>query len=305
MALGGVQHAGRAVVAAVLAAALLTGCGLVDGDGAPQGSTKVRAVEEVRVGEATTVRVAGRAFATRCAGEPDGPAVLLVAAENTPMAAAWSSVQGRIGAFARVCAYDRLGVGGSGRPPAAQTFVEMAADLLGVLRRLELTEPVLLVGQSLGGLVAATAAAQAPDRVSGLLLLDAAGPGYPQAVLDRLPESGRRGAEEREAWSALRSPAENPERLDGRRAFAAADALDLPDGVPLIALTHSIAEHPTSTSPRQQADLESAWEAGQNRWLGMSSAGQLERVDLAGHDIAGDRPELVVDRVRRLLRGRP
>ena len=300
MARGGVRHGARGAVAAALSLVLLTGCTLTDEEPS-QGGAKVRAVEQVRVGDVTPVRAGGRPFATRCAGDADAPGVLLVAAEGTPMARAWASVQGRIGAFARVCAYDRLGVGRSGRPPAAQTFDDMAADLLRVLDRLQLTEPVVLVGQSLGGTVAVSAAAQAPDRVAGVLLLDAAGPGYPQAVLDRLPITGRRGAAERRVWSDLRSPSDNPEHLDGGRAFAAAASLDLRDDVALVALTHSIAEHPRSTTPRQQADLESAWEAGQNRWLRLSSAGRLERVDLAGHDIAADRPELVVHRVRELL----
>jgi pimeloyl-ACP methyl ester carboxylesterase len=300
MARGGVRHGSRGAVAAALSLVLLTGCTLIDEEPS-QGGAKVRAVEQVRVGDATTVRAGGRPFATRCAGAAEAPAVLLVAAEGTPMARAWASVQGRIGAFARVCAYDRLGVGRSGRPPAAQTFDDMAADLLRVLDRLQMTEPVVLVGQSLGGTVAVTAAAQAPDRVAGVLLLDTAGPGYPEAVLDRLPVTGRRGAAERRVWSDLRSPSDNPEHLDGGRAFAAAESLDLRDDVALVALTHSIAQHPRSTSPRQQADLESAWEAGQNRWLRLSSAGRLERVDLAGHDIAADRPELVVHRVRELL----
>ena len=299
MALGG-RWVRSTATAAVVVALLLAGCSR--GDEPPRG-TKVRAVEEVRLGDVTTVRVGGHRFATRCAGETDLPTVLLVAAEGTPMAAAWSAVQGRIGAFARVCAYDRLGVGRSGRPPAAQTFVDMAADLRGVVERLEMTTPVVLVGQSLGGMLAATAAARDPDLVAGLLLLDAAGPGYPEAVLDRLPSTGRRGAKERRTWSALQSPAQNPEHLAGQRAFAEVASLDLPDGVPLVVLTHSIPEHPRSTSPRQQADLESAWEAGQNRWLGLSGAGRLERVDLAGHDIAADQPAVVVDRVRELLPG--
>jgi pimeloyl-ACP methyl ester carboxylesterase len=299
MARRGVRHGPGAAVAVVLTGALLSGCAVSDEP--LQGGAKVRAVREVRLGDLTSVRVAGDRFTTRCAGEADAPGVLLVAAEGTPMAEAWSSVHARIGAFARVCAYDRLGVGRSGRPPAAQTFGDMAADLLVILDRLDMTRPVVLVGQSLGGMVAVTAAARAPDRVAGLLLLDTAGPGYPEAVLDRLPASGRHGGQERRVWSDLWSPSENPEHLDGRRAFAAADSFDLRDDVPLVALAHSIAEHPRSTSPHQQADLESAWEAGQNRWLGLSSAGRLARVDLAGHDIAGDRPELVSGRVRGLL----
>ena len=69
----------------------------------------------------------------------------------------------------------------------------------------------------------------------------------------------------------------------------------------MVALTHSIAEHAQDTPPGRQADLESAWEAGQNEWLALSSVGRLERVDLAGHDIAADQPDVVVARVRELL----
>jgi pimeloyl-ACP methyl ester carboxylesterase len=287
------------VAVSVAAVVALPGCALRDDEATP--GTKVRGVEEVRVGEVVPVRVGGHRFATRCAGDEDQPAVMLVAAEGTPMSAAWSGVQGRIGTFARVCAYDRLGVGRSDPPTGAQTFAEMADDLGDVVAALDLKTPVVLVGHSLGGVVAATLAEQDPEMVAGLLLLDAAGPGYPQAVLQRLPLDGRRGARERRTWSALQSSSSNPERLDGRRAFAQSAALQPLGGVPLIALTHSIAEHPRSTSPRQQADLESAWEAGQNRWLSLSAAGRVERVDLAGHDIQADQPDLVVDRVRELL----
>lgn len=296
MTVGGRWRRVGAVLAAVVA---LAGCDLGDGPATPD--TSVRAVEEARVGDVVTVRAGGHRFATRCAGDEELPSVMLVSAEGTPMTVAWSEVQGRIGRFARVCAYDRLGVGRSSRPPGAQTFADMAADLRGVLAALDLATPVVLVGHSLGGAVAATSAAQDPETVAALLLLDAAGPGYPQAVLQRLPLTGRRGARERRSWAALQSPSSNPERLDGRRAFAQLAALQPLGGVPLVALTHSIAEHPRSTTPRQQADLESAWEAGQNRWLSLSAAGRVERVDLAGHDIQDDQPDLVVERVRELL----
>lgn len=302
MGLGGAPRRGRAVAAAVAAVALaVSGCGLTE-DGAAQPETKVRSVEEARVGPPTTVKVDRHRFVTRCAGERDQPAVVLVAPEGTPMSVAWARVQGRIGTFARVCAYDRLGVGRSGEPPSAQTFADMAADLRGVVDQLGLEPPVLLVGASLGGLVAATLAAQEPDLVSDLVLLDVPGPGYPQALIDRLPAKGK-GSRERAAWRAWQRPGDNREHLAGRRAFAEAEVLRLPGDVALLALTHSIAEHPRSTSPKQQADLESAWEAGQNHWLSQSSTGRLERVDLAGHDIARDRPDVVVERVRELLPG--
>jgi pimeloyl-ACP methyl ester carboxylesterase len=298
MTLGGVARAG---LAAMVLVAAMAGCGGSDGDAAP--ATSVKGIEASQVGPVVDVRTGGHRFATRCAGEKGGPAVMLVSGQSD-MEDEWSAVQARIGTFARVCAYDRLGVGRSGRPPAQQTFEDMARDLREVMRRLELEPPVVVVAHSLGGMVAVTLAQQDRKAVGALLLLDAVGPGYPQAVLDRLPAgSGRRGAEERADWAAWMSPAGNPERLDGRRVFMAGASLAPLGAMPLVALTHSIPEHPDSTSARQQADLESAWEEGQNDLMTLSSVGRLERVDLAGHAIARDQPAAVVDEVRELVGG--
>jgi pimeloyl-ACP methyl ester carboxylesterase len=296
MALGGVH---RALALTMLGAVVVAGCSGSDGSASPDAS--VEGLRAVRVGPPVEVQVGEHTFVARCAGDEAAPAVMLVSGEGT-MDDEWSEVQPRIGAFARVCAYDRLGVGRSGSPPAEQTFDDMASDLREVIRALGLKRPVVLVAGSVGGFVATALARQSRKLARGLLLIDAAGPGYPQAVLDRLPaQSGRRGAEERDGWEAWMSPELNRERLDGRRAFAAAERAERFSGVSLIALTHSIPEHHEDTSPRQQADLESAWEAGQNRWLSLSTQGRLERVDLAGHAIARDQPDVVVDRVRELV----
>ncbi|HET9945236.1 MAG TPA: alpha/beta fold hydrolase [Actinomycetes bacterium] len=280
-----------------LAGCMLTGCTLTDGS---DQDTRVRSAAQARVGGVEELRAGGHRFAVRCAGDEQDPPVLLVSDLATPMERDWDSVQGRIGASARVCAYDRRGVGRSGPAPRSQTFEDMATDLRAVVGGLGLKPPLLLVAHGIGGMVAVTAMQQAPDLAGGLLLLDAAGPGYPQAALDALAGS-RRAGPERDTWARLLQPESNREHLDGRQAFAQAQAFRSLGPVPMVALTHSIAEHAPGTPGRRQADLESAWEAGQNGWLALAGAGRLERVDLAGHDIAADRPEVVVDRVTELL----
>ena len=300
MAIGGAgRRSSRAVVALLTVGTMLSlvGCSLTDH--ADQ-DTRVRSAEQARVGGIEELRANGHRFAARCAGEEQDPPVLLVSDVATPMERDWNPVQGRIGAAARVCAYDRLGVGASGRAPAAQTFEDMATDLREVVRELGLETPLLLVAHGIGGMVAVTAMEQDRKLAGGLLLLDAAGPGYPQAALEALAGSPR-GASERAVWSRLLRPETNRERLDGRQAFAQAQAFRSLGSVPMVALTHTIAEHAPATPPRRQADLESEWEAGQNRWLSLAGAGRLERVDLAGHDIAADQPDVVVARVRELL----
>jgi pimeloyl-ACP methyl ester carboxylesterase len=290
----------RAAVTGTLAFVLLAACA---GAGAgPRRAQPDPARSVVALDEAVDVVVGGRRLTARCAGDPDDPSVVLVSGLGLDMRRSWRSVQPRIGAFARVCAYDRLGVGRSERARRPQTFADMAYALRSVIAELDLREPVVVVAHSLGGMVAAELARQDPDVVGGLVLIDAPGPGYPEQLLRRLPtRAGAAGSQVRAAWESLLDPASNPERLDGARSFAAADALGGLGDVPLIALTHSISYLGATLRPRQAADLESAWEKGQHRWLALSSRAWLERVDLAGHFIQDDHPAVVVDTVSQLL----
>jgi hypothetical protein len=89
----------------------------------------------------TPVRVAGRRFQTRCVGQ-GGPTVVLVSGQGAPMAN-WDDVQACLGSVARVCAYDRLGVGNSGATPARQTLETLAEDLDGVIDALDVLRPLV------------------------------------------------------------------------------------------------------------------------------------------------------------------
>lgn len=82
----------------------------------------------------------------------------------------WDPLAERLAAQARVVRFDARGHGFSTAPAAACTRVDLAADLLAVLDRLGV-ERAVLVGDGLGGVVALTAALEAPGRVAGLVLL--------------------------------------------------------------------------------------------------------------------------------------
>ena len=68
----------------------------------------------------------------------------------------------------------------------------------------------------------------------------------------------------------------------------------------MTVLTHSVIDL-GDVRPQVAADLESYWEEGQNRWLQLASQARVERVDLAGHFIQKDQPEVVIDRTREVV----
>ncbi len=74
---------------------------------------------------------------------------------------------------AGVCLYDLRGHGLSECPPTGYSVENQAKDLIGVLDALGLTEPAYLIGNSFGGIVALECALAHPDRVAGLILVEA------------------------------------------------------------------------------------------------------------------------------------
>jgi pimeloyl-ACP methyl ester carboxylesterase len=89
----------------------------------------------------------------------------------------WDTLARRLSPAFRAIAVDQRGHGASDRHPRDVSRGAYVADVLAVLDRLALHRPVL-VGQSLGGHTAVLTAAAHPDRLSGLVLIEA-GPGGP------------------------------------------------------------------------------------------------------------------------------
>lgn len=114
----------------------------------------------------------GRRIRTVVAGDADGPLIVFEAGMSAP-AACWPHTQRELSAHARTLSYDRAGYGGSDIDDAARTLERLTEDLTGVLDAIGETGPVVLVGHSWGGPILRQFAAEHPERVAGLVFVDA------------------------------------------------------------------------------------------------------------------------------------
>ena len=83
------------------------------------------------------------------------------------------TVANHVAKHARVVCLDLRGHGRTERPLTGYRVEDMVADVHGVLDALQVREPVCLVGNSFGGLLALAFAATHPNRTAGLVLVDA------------------------------------------------------------------------------------------------------------------------------------
>ena len=155
----------------------------------------------------------------------EGPAVVLIHGFGLDMRM-WDPQVGPLAARFRVVRYDCRGFGASGPFDPAVPYTH-AGDLVALLDHLDIGEAVL-AGLSFGGRVALQTALAAPDRVCGLVLLDAVLDGVPwdpesaralQEVARRVQKAGVRAG--REAWLAHPLFAAARERPDLAAALAA------------------------------------------------------------------------------------
>lgn len=126
------------------------------------------------------VDVGGHRLHLHCMGE-GSPTVILEAGWGS-FSSDWSLVQPTLAKRTRVCAYDRAGSGWSDAGPLPRTPQQIAAELDTLLRNAGENGPYVLVGHSLGGRYVRMFAAQHPEEVAGLVLVDARHEQHDQAM---------------------------------------------------------------------------------------------------------------------------
>lgn len=269
-----------------------------------------------------------------CQGEGDVTIILESGMGDSSLE--WTEVQPAVAQFAKVCSYDRFGLGWSSPSKEALTATQIADNLQQALAEAKVEGPYLLVGHSIGGVYIRAFAQQFPEQVAGIVLIDSAH----ENQQSRLPAAvTKEDAAIKTIAKALRvmAPAGIP------RALQLADRMqgdDFPDDVrpaamsrmyqthfftallnevrsaemsttqdsppaglgrtPLIVLSQGKDENP-GLSDEQFAQLKQNWNEMQLELAALSANSERIIAEKSGHYIHHDQPELVIDAIRRVV----
>jgi pimeloyl-ACP methyl ester carboxylesterase len=117
------------------------------------------------------IDVGGHRLYIECTGS-GGPAVILQAGLGAS-SSSWAGIAPAVAATTTVCTYDRAGHSRSDEAAGPQDGIALATDLHTLLERAAVPGPYVIVGHSSGGPYVRVFAAQYPDQVAGMVLLDA------------------------------------------------------------------------------------------------------------------------------------
>lgn len=261
----------------------------------------------------------GRRLHILCKGNAPGPTIVFEAGLSQFTAnMTFGVAQAAIARFARVCTYDRAGLGWSDPAPTGWTHRGMTDDLGRLLAAAEVPGPYILVAHSLGGPLVRDYARAHPRDIAGLILVDSTtdrnlrefeqARGTVMAQLDAALATSRPGVPVM-GFPAGTSPemmmAFTPEILRGVKAeFLALDsalpglrtgmAPGLLGELPLLVVRRG-----KTALPPSQDDLNHR--AGQEALLGLSSNSAMIVAANSGHTIPLDEPNVIADAVRRML----
>ena len=234
----------------------------------------------------------------KCSGElRKGVPVVVMDAGMGNASDVWSLVQLKVAQFARVCSYDRAGMGKSDRAPQSHSSADVVSDLHNLLANAGINPPYVLVGHSLGGMNARLYASKYSTEVVGMVLVDSAHEDENDRVMAILPPEIKQKAKPEDM--IIRSA----EDIDFNRSVQQVRAANWHGDIPLIVLTRGSATfNPNEYAvPSLAPKFEEIRLELQKELVGRSSKGKQIIAEKSGHNIHRDQPELVIDAIRQVM----
>jgi pimeloyl-ACP methyl ester carboxylesterase len=272
--------------------------------------------------------------------EGEGSHTVIFDAGAGAIGLSWELVRPAIAKTARVVTYDRAGLGWSDPSPHPRDAVTMALELHTMLTNANIKAPYVLVGHSLGGVVARHFAAKYPNKVAGLVMVDSAHEQqmkyFPEALvrmmnsmkvmftvmgllsklgvfalkpgLVPIGDNGKLPGE----WSAqmqsvMASSTSHAEAMiaESESAYSAeTQPISTLGDVPLTVVSHGQLDAnavPPALGQQVRAEYEAAWQMLQAQITSLSTRGRHIVAERSGHNIMFEQPEIVVESILGML----
>jgi pimeloyl-ACP methyl ester carboxylesterase len=257
------------------------------------------------------VSVGGHKLHVRCLGPAEASPTVVLEAGGGGHSSVWPSVQELLAPRVRTCAYDRAGSGWSEPGPAPRSMSQEAFELHALLDAAKIPRPLVLVGHSIGGLIARTYTERHGNDVAGVVLVD---PTHESGVVYstraggwvRLREQGKGRAvpePKREGKpSAQYNPDEDylPEEFQQLHLSRTANREPL-GSRPLIVLAAGRRPPPPGTPEEQYKPMRQERDEQVRDLAGLSRNSKFVLDPSSGHGIPADNPQLVARAIEEVV----
>jgi pimeloyl-ACP methyl ester carboxylesterase len=266
------------------------------------------------------VDVGGYRLHIHCTGS--GSPTVVIDAGQGDWSTSWGVVQGEVSKTARICTYDRAGLGWSEAGPLPRDAAQFESELHTLLQNANVPGPYIMVGHSLGGTTVRLFVDEHASEVAGVVLIESMNPGQAtqphieaqsqadpgaepfsfQAALSRfgigrllvkLPFIASLAPAGQEAYYPLYIRPGSLQTADNElqgipSSLAQAAAVKTFGDLPLIVLTARLNGNP-------------AWPAWQTELLELSSNSQQLYAENSGHIIQADEPQAAIDAILKMV----
>jgi pimeloyl-ACP methyl ester carboxylesterase len=252
----------------------------------------------------------------------------------------WELIRPAIAKMTRVVTYDRAGLGWSDPSPYLRDAATMALELHSMLINANVKAPYILVGHSLGGVVARQFAAKYLNEIAGLVMVDSAHEQqmkhFPEAMVKmvdsmkgmfavmklmsklgifalkpNLISIGGNGKLSNNLVSQMQGVMASSEShaeamvAESESVYAArTQPVSTLGDIPLTVISHGQLDGdavPPSLGQKVRDDYEAAWQKLQVEITSLSTRGRRIVAERSGHNVIFDQPEIVIESVLEMM----